>query len=157
MQAQVLTQAPEAGQAGAALRVTPPRSPHHALLATAAQGSSLRAVRRFAAVRLARWCLCDDDQDSALLIIGELAANAAQHGRADMALHLVLHPRTLQITVADYGPRCAAPAAAPDQDPAEHGRGLAIVRALACWVDIRHHANGHEVRAGLTLTLALPL
>ncbi|OMI33060.1 ATP-binding protein [Streptomyces sparsogenes] len=38
-----------------------------------------------------------EDQDSVLLVVGELAGNAAQHGRADMIVSLTFEGRAVCI------------------------------------------------------------
>lgn len=65
-------------------RVVPPQEPvagHHAAIALPAEEGRVREVRRFTAAVLRRRSIADDHADSALLIVGELAANSAVHGR----------------------------------------------------------------------------
>lgn len=115
-----------------------------------AQPAQAGELRRLAAAHLAAWALADDDHDAALLVAGELLANAVQHGRSAMTLTLALHPQLLHICVADHG--STAVAAGPEPEPDEHGRGLAIVTALAAWVEVVHDDTGHRVWAALGLT-----
>ncbi|MEU5240220.1 ATP-binding protein [Streptomyces lydicus] len=101
--------------------------------------------------------------DSVALIVGELAANAATHGRVsgrdfELRLQRLLgsaRPGMLVIEVADTraerrppgpGGLVAAPA------DAESGRGLAVVAALAsCWEVRDREPVGKVVRAELHL------
>jgi anti-sigma regulatory factor (Ser/Thr protein kinase) len=124
-------------------------------------------ARRFAAAHASRWGLSEQDLDSVVLIIGELTANAARHGGADMTVSLCLRNRDLCIDVADSGtrdhPRPGSPAVVEggygDETPYaceddhdvedEHGRGLAIVDQLAHWTDFRAEREGWRCRAGL--------
>ncbi|MET8566112.1 ATP-binding protein [Streptomyces flaveolus] len=90
-------------------------------------GALVRTARRFAVSLLARWGVAPGDQDSVLLIVGELAGNAAQHGRADMIVSLTFEGRAVCIEVADSGASASVPhSRRPDADD-EHGRGVGIV------------------------------
>ncbi|MFJ8187834.1 ATP-binding protein [Streptomyces sp. NPDC096105] len=76
----------------------------------------------------------DDSAATALLLIAELTANAALHGRVrgrNARLALTLTPTTLRIEVTDArGERRPVPASAVDAD-GESGRGLLLVASLA--------------------------
>lgn len=111
-------------------------------------------LRGAAGAVLTRWGLTGDEQDSALLIVGELAANAAVHGRSEMSLHLILTRGTLGIVVGDHGE--PSPSHRPTHDdPDEHGRGLDIVHTLSTQVDVHHDDQGTWILACLAIT-ALP-
>ncbi|MFD8372950.1 ATP-binding protein [Streptomyces sp. NPDC059688] len=89
-----------------------------------------RLARLLATERLRSWGL---PPDPAALVVAELAANAAVHGRVagrDFRLTLYAVAGTLRIEVTDTrGDRLPRPALpAPD---AEGGRGLLLVEALA--------------------------
>ncbi|MFI6986703.1 ATP-binding protein [Embleya sp. NPDC050154] len=105
-------------------------------------------ARRFTGAVLARWGLVGDDRDSAVLIVGELTANAAQYGRSVMTVRLVLDAGVLNIAVDDHGDHGAGrrPRVC---DPDEHGRGMDIVGFLAGGVDVEDCGAGHTVRAML--------
>ncbi|MEU2911423.1 ATP-binding protein [Streptomyces massasporeus] len=109
---------------------------------------------RAAADLLTRWRLSDDERDAAVLVVGELAANAAAHGRSEMSLRLILAPGGLCIALSDRGEpsRSHEPSAADDPD--EHGRGLDIVHAIAERVDLRHDGHGASVVAWLAVPAA---
>lgn len=109
-------------------------------------------LRRAAGAVLSRWHLSDDEQDSALLIVGELAANAAVHGRSEMSLHLVLAQGTLGIVVGDHGGPAATRRRPADDDPDERGRGLDIVHALSTRVDLHHGDHGTWILARIAVT-----
>ncbi|WP_331772839.1 ATP-binding protein (plasmid) [Embleya sp. NBC_00888] len=129
---------------------SPPDTPRCAATALPAQECRVSDARRFARALLASWGVTGDDLDSAVLIVGELAANAARHGRADMTLVLTLTDRVLNVEVVDSGE--------PDEHPHppcaddEHGRGLAIVEHLAESIDIREEPRRHTTHATLRLT-----
>ncbi|MEV0374878.1 ATP-binding protein [Streptomyces sp. NPDC050636] len=108
----------------------------------------MSATRHFTADLLRRWGIGEDERDSAVLIVAELAANAAQHGRADMTLLLALDHGMLQITVTDSG-RPVPHRRRADADPDEHGRGTGIIELLAQWTEVHQSEYGRQVRAGL--------
>ncbi|GAB7110069.1 hypothetical protein JCM4814A_83840 [Streptomyces phaeofaciens JCM 4814] len=126
--------------------------PRHGVITLPAEARQVCTVRRFAAALLARWGVAGDDLDSVLLIIGELAGNAAQHGRADMTVSLTLEEGSVCVEVVDSGtrpavthPRCGSPCD-------ERGRGLDIVGQLADWTETREGREGRQVRAVRRLT-----
>ncbi|MDQ1006224.1 anti-sigma regulatory factor (Ser/Thr protein kinase) [Streptomyces sp. V4I23] len=84
------------------------------------------------------------DLESAVLVVDELAANAAQHGRRDMIIRLSLDAGALRISVTDSGgpARSRRPHAG---DPDEHGRGLAIVELLTSQIRVHQRAFGRRV------------
>lgn len=108
-------------------------------------------LRSAARTVLARWRLPDDDQDAAVLIVGELAANAAVHGRSEMSLHLILTGSTLGIVVGDHGDPAASQHPGTGGDPDEHGRGLDIVHCLSTRVDVHQDAHGTWILACLAV------
>ncbi|MGW6548183.1 ATP-binding protein [Streptomyces massasporeus] len=112
-------------------------------------------LRAAATDLLVRWRLPEDERDAAVLVVGELAANAATHGRDEMSLCLTLTPGRLCVVVSDRGGpgrSCEPPAAG---DPDEHGRGLGIVHALAERVRVRQDDRGVSVVAWLAVRTAL--
>lgn len=118
-----------------------------AVISAPAQEHHVSTVRHNAAACLSAWRLSTDDQHWSLLIVGELAGNAAMHGRGDMTVGLALSDKTLSIEVTDYGdpPRAAGRAFREDAD--EGGRGLGIVRRLAQSVDFTTTVDATQVRA----------
>lgn len=118
-----------------------------AVISAPAQKRHVSTVRHNAAACLSAWRLSTDDQHWGLLIVGELAGNAAVHGRGDMTVSLALSGMTLSIHVTDYGdpPRAAVRASPEDED--ERGRGLGIVRRLAQSADFTTTVNATQVHA----------
>ncbi|MEU6555296.1 ATP-binding protein [Streptomyces sp. NPDC046915] len=120
---------------------------HQALLTLPAQEAHVSAARHFAADLLETWSVPASERDSAVLIIDELATNAAQYGRERMTLVLVLDHGTLHIMVVDSG--MTVERHRSDIAPDEHGRGTGIVRYLAQSTEVRQTRSGREVRASL--------
>ncbi|GAA5032505.1 ATP-binding protein [Streptomyces siamensis] len=120
---------------------------HQALLTLPAQEAHVSAARHFAADLLETWNVPASERDSAVLIVDELAANAAQYGRERMTLLLVLDHGTLHIVVTDSG--MAVERRRPDIAPDEHGRGTTIVQYLAQSTEVHQTRSGREVRACL--------
>ncbi|MFE2448941.1 ATP-binding protein [Streptomyces sp. NPDC021218] len=127
----------------------PVTKPPIALLAVPAQRAWVRTARRFASTLLVYWGLSADERDTAVLIVGELAANAAQHGRTEMTLGLTLGRDMLYITVTDRGDSRSPKQPGAGHDPDEHGRGMHIVEVLAARVETLHDERGQQVRADL--------
>jgi anti-sigma regulatory factor (Ser/Thr protein kinase) len=107
---------------------------------------AVSAVRRHIRTVLTDWNLAADIADDVLLVVSELLTNAIVHALPPATLTLSRSPvdrcGAVRVEVTDRGPVTPAglPASAPDPD--EHGRGLAIVTALAsrCGVDV--HPGG---------------
>ncbi|MFI8236676.1 ATP-binding protein [Streptomyces sp. NPDC085866] len=133
--------------------------PHHpakAQFTLPAQTALVGCLRSAARAVLTRWHLSEDERDSALLIVGELAANAAVHGRSEMSLRMVLTEGTLGIIMGDHGYPTSShrPCAYDDQD--EHGRGLDIVHTLSTRVDLHHDDHGTWILACLAVMATRP-
>ncbi|MGW9498046.1 ATP-binding protein [Streptomyces prasinus] len=112
------------------------------------------AAERWLAAQQGRPEPADDDSTAtASLLIAELTANAALHGRVrgrNARLALTLTPATLRIEVTDArGERLPAPTPAADADgDGESGRGLLLVASLAdAWGCEPHHPGGKTVWA----------
>ncbi|PZG99780.1 hypothetical protein C1I97_24025 [Streptomyces sp. NTH33] len=93
----------------------------------------------------------DDSTATASLLIAELTANAALHGRVrgrNARLALTLTPTILRIEVTDArGERPPVPTPDPDAD-GESGRGLLLVASLAdAWGCEPHRPGGKTVWA----------
>ncbi|WP_455354926.1 ATP-binding protein [Streptomyces sp. SYSU K217416] len=122
----------------------------YSVIAAPACERHVSTVRRHAAACLDAWCLATHDQHCGLIIVGELAGNAAVHGRDAMTLGLALSDAdlTLSIQVTDYGgPPRATLRASLDELDEEFGRGLGIVCHLAHSVDSTTTVNSTKVRA----------
>ncbi|MFE1176420.1 ATP-binding protein [Streptomyces sp. NPDC058773] len=120
-----------------------------AVLAVPSREPFVRTCRAFATQVLSRWGVSGAAQDSAVLVIDELAVNAVQHGHADTTVVLSRVGDILLISVTDSG--AAVPRSRDGTDSDEHGRGLAIVECLAEWTEVHHSTAGRRVRAGLRL------
>ncbi len=124
-----------------------------------------RLARYLAVQQLDVWGFPYDGEvsDTASAIVGELAANAATHGRVpgrDFELRLVRLPGpsgsgTLRIEVADTRTERRPPAPGtlvPPPPDSETGRGLILVTALASrWAVFDRDPIGKVVRAELDL------
>lgn len=107
----------------------------------------MSAARHFTADLLKCWSVPERERDSAVLIVDELTANAAQYGRECMTLVLVLDRGALYIEVSDSG--TSVERSSHDIAPDEHGRGTDIVKYLAQSTETRQTHSGREVRACL--------
>ncbi|WEO99820.1 ATP-binding protein [Streptomyces sp. FXJ1.172] len=107
----------------------------------------MSAARHFTADLLECWSVPESERDSAVLIVDELTANAAQYGRECMTLALVLDHGALYIVVSDSG--TTVERGSHDVAPDEHGRGTGIVKYLAQSTEIHQTHSGREVRACL--------
>ncbi|MGA5418123.1 ATP-binding protein [Streptomyces pseudogriseolus] len=115
-------------------RITTPSAPlHQFTVPLSATRRGARLARLLAAEQLRSWEL---PPDPARLIVAELAANAAVHGRVPgrsfrLALSLV-EPATLRIEVTDTrGDHLPMQARSAGDEPAESGYGLLLVEELA--------------------------
>ena len=93
--------------------------------------------------------------DDAALIVAELGANALLHtasGDTGGAFRVSLHVcgDTVSISVTDLGSAKTTPQVEHAGDEATHGRGLAIVTALANRVETHGDQHSHTVTAHLT-------
>ncbi|WP_436776220.1 ATP-binding protein [Yinghuangia sp. YIM S09857] len=115
---------------------------------SSAQLADVPRARHFTTSTLGAWGLSADTVDSAALVVGELAANAARHGGAEMILTLRLDGRDLSIRVLDRDFTGTPTADAVPDD--ESGRGLLIVRALTDAVEMSTGPDGTAVTARLS-------
>jgi anti-sigma regulatory factor (Ser/Thr protein kinase) len=77
------------------------------------------------------------------VIVSELVTNAVLHGGGDRVdLHLSRSPLELRIEVTDPGIWPDRPTSGAPPGPAESGRGLALVAAIAQQAGIRRTING---------------
>ncbi|MFE4825520.1 ATP-binding protein [Streptomyces sp. NPDC056672] len=133
----------------------PTATTHHFRLTFATSRNGAHAARHAAERWLADQRDCpevaagDEDAATVSLLVAELIANAALHGRVQgrhARLALTLTSGTLRIEVTDArGDRLPAPT--PDAD-GESGRGLLLVASLAdTWGCEPHHPGGKTVWA----------
>ncbi|RXS88397.1 ATP-binding protein [Streptomyces sp. TM32] len=130
----------------------PPGAPPCAAIAVPGQAQKASLVRHFTRSTLKRWCIASDDLESALLVVGELAANAAQYGRGELAVCLLLQDGTLDIEVSDCGNRTEPQTRYIASEDEEHGRGMTIVEALTSGWETHPRESGWHTRARLRLT-----
>ncbi|KAF4406175.1 MULTISPECIES: ATP-binding protein [Streptomyces] len=97
-----------------------------------------RLARLLAGHQLADWDLRRGTHafDTVTLVVAELAANAVLHGRVpgrDCALRLAYDTgaATVRVEVSDTSPALPVPGNPARED--DHGRGLALVEAVAGW------------------------
>ncbi|MFD0502682.1 ATP-binding protein [Streptomyces chiangmaiensis] len=126
--------------------------PRHALLVLPARRASVRSARHIAEALLHQWGLCADDRYTAVLVVDELAANAAEHGHRRLTLRLDLGPGFLRVMARDHGGGRQLPRPCQDGDLDERGRGLAIVDALAARMEVRRNASGWCVMVELPVS-----
>ncbi|MFE2410121.1 ATP-binding protein [Kitasatospora sp. NPDC059408] len=138
-----------------------PRS-HTSVLTATPKGAAIG--RRIARRQLAAWRVnltATEAYYAALLVVGELAANAITHGRVPgrgFELHLCLtttvrRGTTLRIEVSDCRGDRLLPVLPVRLTPnSQSGRGLTLVDALADrWGTIPRHPNGKTVWVELDL------
>lgn len=90
--------------------------------------TSVRDAR--ALVRLVDSALPDETVSALRLVIGEFVTNSVEHGPSgDFSVKLVIDDGLVRVEVADSGNGDVWRCAASDED--EHGRGLALVDAIA--------------------------
>ncbi|WP_326582092.1 ATP-binding protein [Streptomyces sp. NBC_00481] len=122
------------------------------------QGAQL--ARHFAVRRMADWGYppASDVSCTVALVVGELAANAVQHGRVpgcDFGLRLALDAAAglVRVEVADAASAKRPPTAPPSSYPeGESGRGLLLVDVLAVsWGSVPRRPVGKTVWAECAL------
>ncbi|MGW1025049.1 ATP-binding protein [Streptomyces sp. NPDC002577] len=125
-----------------------------------------RLARRLAVRRMEEWGYPPDSDASCTvaLVVGELAANAVQHGRVpgrDFRLRLGLDEAAglVRTEVADAATTKRPPAAPPSSHPdGESGRGLLLVDVLAVrWGSEPRHPVGKTVWAEVSIDGSMPL
>ncbi|MFF9490348.1 ATP-binding protein [Streptomyces sp. NPDC014676] len=126
----------------------PERSTQRITLCAPARPKSVGCLRKRASMIFSGWMLGPQETQAAELVISELLTNAVEHGHGEMTLAVARTGSALEITVADHGP---AARSTSFSDPDEHGRGLAIVAALAQDLSIDKTAGGWRALARLTL------
>lgn len=120
-----------------------------AMIALPAQACRVRTVRAFVSGVLKRWGVPGQDRDSAVLVVSELAGNAAQHGGSEMTVSVSLAAQDLCIDVVDSGLSADLPRPRGACADEEHGRGLGIVECLSEWIDIRARPDSWRCGVGL--------
>ncbi|MEU1415214.1 ATP-binding protein [Streptomyces sp. NPDC005731] len=136
--------------------MTPPVSDpaRAAVVALPAEPASVSVARHWTTDLLTRWGVSADALDTAALVISELAANTVRYGHAEMTIRLLQQEDWLYMCVTDSGAPLAAQRLVIPQELVEHGRGLAIVGALAETIEVTREPDGWRVGAVLRVTTA---
>ncbi|MFF4052760.1 ATP-binding protein [Streptomyces chartreusis] len=124
------------------------RSASRITLCAPAQPQSVGHLRKRASMIFSAWMLNTDETQAAELVISELLTNAVEHGHDKMTLGVARTGSALEITVADHGQAARSTSLG---DPDEHGRGLAIVAAIAQDLSIDKTAGGWRTLARIAL------
>ncbi len=112
-----------------------------------------RTVRRDFRTYLNEIITGDSDADASEMILGELLANAIEHGAGHIRASICCDRDALYVAVADDGAGFPMPDRAQmDSTEQERGRGLAIVRSLSNDVRIEHE-KGTRVEARLPVRM----
>lgn len=113
--------------------------------------SAARAARVHVADDLARRGVPDSVADDILLAASELAANAIRHGSPPALLKLGYSAGRVRVTVSNHGGSSDPIVLAVAHDSG-HGRGLAMVQALADEVGWEREGDRLEVWAEFTVS-----
>ncbi|RZB13667.1 ATP-binding protein [Streptomyces sp. F001] len=148
-QAVLVADAP--GQVG--LRLTGPD--RAAVVALSAEPAAVGLARHWTTGLLGMWGLSADDRSTAALVISELATNAVRYGHSEMTIRLFQRADRLYMCVTDSGVPSVAHRRTVRKAFAEHGRGLAIVHALAESIEVSREPDGWRVGAVLRVTTAV--
>lgn len=109
-------------------------------------------ARRWITQRCHEWH-CEDLADPAALLVSELVTNVFLHARTECLIHAVFDHPLLAVTVTDrddHGLALHSPNIS--EEPAEHGRGLAIVAELADTWGIQRNDGAKSVWFHLHMT-----
>ncbi|WP_409471980.1 ATP-binding protein [Streptomyces sp. HC307] len=94
---------------------------------------SARRARELLRTQLVEWKIGGEVAHTAELLLSELVTNSVLHARRptgrEIGLRLARYEGRLRVEVADANPAQPVPRQAATED--EHGRGLALVQALA--------------------------
>jgi anti-sigma regulatory factor (Ser/Thr protein kinase) len=115
-----------------------------------AEPRTVAGSRHAFADELRRNGLGESDVESAVLILGELLANACEHGRVPVDIQLRSHGVKLELDVADSGVDITRPR---QRDPMSlRGRGFEIIERLGGRIALRKRP-----RSGVRVQLPLQL
>ncbi|MFI6933896.1 ATP-binding protein [Streptomyces sp. NPDC050287] len=157
------TTTPGDGETGALTEATHELPSFAGQFVSSPRGAQL--ARRLAVQRMEEWGHppASDVSCTVALVVGELAANAVQHGRVpgrDFCLRLTLDAAAglVRIEVADAAAAKQPPMAPPSSYPeGESGRGLLLVDVLAVrWGSAPRHPVGKTVWAEVPIDHPVP-
>ncbi|MGW2542626.1 ATP-binding protein [Kitasatospora sp. NPDC001574] len=127
----------------------PPPFITKSVLVLQAYPCNVRIARNFARQQADAWGVGDGCVDTAILIVGELAANAAEHGGCEMTVTMWTAGTQLCVEVSDAGPRADSSGGGPEAQ--ERGRGLSIVASLAEWCLVDRSPLWWRVRTAIRI------
>lgn len=95
--------------------------------------------------------------DDAALIVTELGANAVTHTTGSaFRVTITRAAEAVTLSVTDTGATTTHPRITYPDEETTHGRGLAIVTALAVALEIHHDGHGHTVTAHIPTSAPQP-
>ncbi|MEU6282769.1 ATP-binding protein [Streptomyces sp. NPDC047028] len=128
-----------------------PWSSEQARMLLAGRPENVRDTRRWLRAVMAEWAVSEDSAESAVLLLSELVGNAVLHARNTCRILVTARLRwgLLECEVEDQDPnRGPRHGWTPDTgigEPAESGRGIPLLEALADAWGVRRHSRGKSV------------
>ncbi|MBL1102125.1 ATP-binding protein [Streptomyces sp. 205] len=111
---------------------------------TRAVAAAVPELRHFARSAAQRWGIPQDACDTLLLVVSELVTNTVLHsGSSDVMAVIVFDGVAVTVEITDSG-RWLVRDVKEDQD-ADFGRGLDLVRACTSWCAVHPSASGTRV------------
>jgi anti-sigma regulatory factor (Ser/Thr protein kinase) len=123
----------------------------HASIALLAHPQNIAVARHFVSATLKAWGAEADTEATAVLVVSELATNAAVHGGTEMTVEIALAPELLTVVVADRRRGVGDGPVGSELPDDEHGRGLMIVQAMADDYDAKPEASGWRTRVAFRM------
>ncbi|MFE5940873.1 ATP-binding protein [Streptomyces sp. NPDC056470] len=127
------------------VRIPAPRGPVDSVLWPLVHGPEAAGeARRVARAILTRWQVDEGTAEAVLLVVSELVTNAVEHANAPVVMAMRKDPAggQIQVEIADGGPSARDGEWTTSCTPDEHGRGLALVRALSAAHGVRKCPEG---------------
>lgn len=135
--------------------------PRHLRLPMATADHPVSVARR--AVRAhCRGRVADAVVDDLMIVVSELVANVLEHGGGanGLTLELTIRATEVDVQVIGHGDRHRLPPSGDWRLPPptqRTGRGLALVRRLACWVTVDGDGPVRDQDGWIAITAALPI
>jgi anti-sigma regulatory factor (Ser/Thr protein kinase) len=109
-----------------------PSQPSWRLLALRHHPKAVGHARRAVQTALDDWGVAEDAGYAVVLVASELVTNAVEHARGPLALYMCRESdQSVWVGVSDGGPARSVDRRPSSPAPEEHGRGIAIIEALA--------------------------
>lgn len=141
-----------ADRPGPSLAALPGPKLFRALYVTRAVAAAVPELRHFVRRTAQQWAVPEKSSDTLSLVVTELVTNAVLHsGSADVTALIVFDGVAVTIEVTDSGrwlARGSNRCVAEDED-ADFGRGLDLVRACTSWCMVHPYAAGTRILARL--------